>query len=276
MTKLREKMLEDMQLRGLTQSTQEAYIKNIKLYAMHYNQSPDKLTEDHFRKYILYLQNERRASSSTIIQALCALKFLYRDTLGKDWTTLDFVRIKKENKLPVILSKEEIQKIIDNTENLKHKALLTTIYSAGLRVSEAVLLRIKDIDSNRMLIRVEQSKHKKDRYTILAKKTLQLLRKYYIKYRPTLWLFPGERTGMPILTRSALLIFKKSLYKSGITKNATTHSLRHSFATHLMEAGVNLRYIQVLLGHRTPQTTSIYTHVCKYSIMNINSPIDEK
>ncbi len=275
MGKLREKMIEDMKLNGLSESTQLAYIKQVKLYALHFNQSPDKLTEEELRKYILYLQGIRKVSNATLIQAVSALKFFYRHTLNLTWRTLEVARIKKKKKLPVILSKDEVLQILSSTENIKHKALFTTIYSAGLRVSESVRLRINDIDSKRMLIRIVQSKHQKDRYTILAVKTLELLRRYYLKYRPKYWLFPGNHQARPLLTRSTLCAFYKNLKKSGIKKNAYLHTLRHSFATHLMEAGVNLRYIQVLLDHSTPQTTSVYTHVCKKNIMKIVSPIDE-
>jgi site-specific recombinase XerD len=274
MGKLREKMIEDMQLKGLTEATQEVYVTNVKLYALYYKQSPDKLTEEHLREYFLYLRNETKYSTSTTSQKMCALKFFYQHTLKKDWAILNFAKIKRDKKLPIVLGKEEVFKIIDVTTNLKHKALLSTIYSAGLRISEAVNLRIEDIDSTRMLIRVVQSKHHKDRYTLLANKTLELLREYYIKYRPKHWLFPGQKQGCPILTRSGLFLFHKYLKKSGIKKKASVHTLRHSFATHLMEAGVSLRYIQVLLGHGSPQTTAIYTHVCKKNIMKITSPID--
>jgi len=275
MGKLREKMIEDMKLNGLSESTQLAYIKQVKLYAIHYNQSPDKLTEEELRKYILYLQDVRKVANATLIQAVSALKFFYRHTLDVTWRTLEFTRIKKEKKLPVILSKDEVLQILNATENLKHEALLTTIYSAGLRISEAVRLRIDDIDSKRMLVRVVHSKNQKDRYSMLAVKTLELLRQYYLKYRPKYWLFPGQKKVTHLTRRGGSLIFDQTCRKSGIKKKASVHTLRHSFATHLMEAGVNLRYIQVLLGHSTPQTTSIYTHVCKTNIMEIVSPIDE-
>ncbi len=275
MGKLREKMTEDMKLNGLSESTQLAYIKQVKLYALHYNQSPDKLTEEELRKYILYLQEIRKVSNATLIQAVSALKFFYRHTLNLTWRTLEVVRIKKEKKLPVILSKDEVLQILNATENLKHEALLATIYSAGLRISEAVRLRIDDIDSKRMLVRVVQSKNQKDRYSILAVKTLELLRQYYLKYCPKYWLFPGQKKATHLTRRGGSLIFDQTCRKSGIKKKASVHTLRHSFATHLMEAGVNLRYIQMLLGHSSPKTTAIYTHVCKKSIMKIVSPIDE-
>lgn len=275
MGKLREKMTEDMKLNGLSESTQLAYIKQVKSYAMHYNQSPDKLTEEDLRKYIIYLQEIRKVANATLIQAVSALKFIYRHTLNCSWRTLEFTRIKKEKKLPVILSKAEVNQILHTAGNLKHKALLMTIYSAGLRISEAVRLRIEDIDSKRMLIRIIQSKNQKDRYTILSHKTLKILRKYYSQYRLKYWLFPGQKKGTHLTRRGGSLIFNQVYIKSGIKKKASVHTLRHCFATHLMEAGVTLRYIQMLLGHSSPKTTAIYTHVCKKSIMKITSPLDD-
>ena len=275
MTQLRQKMIEDMKLHGLSELTQKAYIHHIKLYASHYNQPPDKLTEEQLRAYILFMKEKSKFSNATMIQAISALKFFYYHTLDCTWKTLATARIKKEKKLPIILSKEEVEEVIKVTGNIKHKALLATIYSAGLRITEAIRIRINDIDSKRMLIHIVQSKNRKDRYVILAQKTLKLLREYYIRYRPPYWLFPGQKKGTHLTRRGGSMVFEQSCKKAGIKKHVTVHVLRHSFATHLMESGVDLRLIQQLLGHATPQTTSLYTHVCQKSIMKITSPLDE-
>ena len=182
-------------------------------------------------------------------------------------------RPKREKTLPNVLSKEEVLKIIDTTENLKHKTLLALIYSAGLRISEALSMKPKDIDSVRMLIHVKNAKGKKDRYTLLSEKVLLLLREYYLVYKPKEYLFEGQFGGM-YSSRSAQIILKQTAIKAGIRKPITLHTLRHSFATHLLESGTDLRYIQDLLGHSSPKTTMIYTHVTNDSLKKIKNPFD--
>jgi site-specific recombinase XerD len=274
MRKLRKRMIEDMTLKGLSPKTQKAYLIQVSKFAKHFKCSPEHLGEDELRKYFLYLTLEKKVSDSVFRHALCGLKYLYTVTLNRDWKTLEIVRPKKKKRLPVILSKEEVKNILGEIKNIKHKAIIATIYSAGLRISEATNLHVNDIDSKRMLIRVVQAKFNKDRYVILGQKALILLRKYWRGYKPKHWLFPGWPKTKPISLNSIERVFKKACVKAGIRKPATVHTLRHSFATHLLEAGINLRYIQILLGHKSPKTTAIYTHVCKHDLSKIVSPID--
>ena len=263
MTELRKRKIEDMTLKGLSPSTQKLYLEKVSNFAKYFNRTPEALGEEEVRKYFLYLIEEKKISDSYFKQAICGIKFLYTITLKRDWKRLEVIRPKKNQKLPVILSKEEIKQILDVVRNLKHRAILTTIYSAGLRLGEARNLCINDIDSKRMLIRIIQSKGNKDRYAILAQKTLILLREYWKRYRPESWLFYGRLKTEPISSRTIQKIFSNACKKANINKPATVHTLRHSFATHLMETGIHLRYIQTLLGHNSPKTTAIYTHVCQ-------------
>jgi site-specific recombinase XerD len=216
---------------------------------------------------------ERKVSTSYQNQAINAIKFYFEKVLGGKRATYSIDRPKKEKALPVVLSEEEIVRIFKNIENCKHKAILMVIYSAGLRISECVNLKIKDIDSNRMQLRIEQSKGKKDRYTLLSSKTLNFLRDYFKVYRPSVYLFEGQ-FGNQYSTRSIQTIFQETVKKAGITKRVTVHSLRHSFATHLLENGTNLRYIQSLLGHSSSKTTEIYTHITTKGFDQLKSPLD--
>jgi integrase/recombinase XerD len=276
MSYLGRKMQEDLKLRGLSKKTQSAYLREVRKLKEFYQKSPDLITEEELRKYFLYYSQELNVSESLFIQAICGIKFFYTTTLDRNWKTFQIVRPKRQTKLPVILSKEEIKKVLDAAiiPNLKHRCILTVIYSGGLRVSEVCRLKISDIDSKNMVIKITQGKGNKDRYTILANHALILLRQYYRSYRPEDWLFPGEPSTNHISEKTVEAVFKKACEKSGINKDVTVHSLRHSFATHLMESGVNLRYIQNLLGHRSIKTTVIYTHVRKDHLGKIVSPLD--
>ncbi len=274
MTQLRKRMIEDMTLKGLSPATQKLYLMQVKHLAKYFKRSPDELSKEEIREYFLYLIQKKKCSASMISSALCGIKFLYTNTLQKKWEHLEIKYPRKRIKIPVVLSKDEVKKILGSIKNKKHHALIMTIYSAGLRLSEACHLRIQDIDSSRMTIRIVQSKFNKDRYTLLGKKTLTVLKEYWEKYRSKYWLFEGSPKTNHISTRSIERMLKKACEKTGIIKHVTVHTLRHSFATHLMEAGINLRYIQTLLGHKSPKTTAIYTHVCKEVLSNIISPID--
>lgn len=276
MSYLGRKMQEDLKLRGLSKKTQSAYLREVRKLKEFYQKSPDLITEEELRKYFLYYSQELNVSESLFTQAICGIKFFYTTTMDRNWKTFQIVRPQKKKRLPVILNKEEIKKILDANviPNLKHRCILTVIYSGGLRIGEACRLKISDIDSKSMVIKITQGKGNKDRYTVLANKALMLLRQYYRSYRPVDWLFPGEPSSKHICERSVELIFKKACEKSGINKDVTVHCLRHSFATHLMESGVNLRYIQNLLGHHSIRTTVVYTHVCKHHIGKIINPID--
>jgi integrase/recombinase XerD len=269
MTPLRKRMVEDLQLKGYGQRTQEMYVRAVRQLSEHYGKSPDKITEEQLRDYFLYVRNAKSWSRSTSTIAICGIKFFYENTIKRDWTTLTFVRAKREKKLPVILSKEEVRTILRNVRLLRYQVCLTTIYSCGLRLQEGTHLQVKDIDSARGLIHVHCGKGAKDRYVPLPNRTLQLLREHWKSHRNSVLLFPAAGRGgnlMPTNTNpmpkaSVQIAFKDALKLSAIHKRASVHTLRHSYATHLLEAGVNLRLIQIWLGHNTPTTTSVYTHL---------------
>ncbi|MDD3080295.1 MAG: tyrosine-type recombinase/integrase [Paludibacter sp.] len=235
---------------------------------------PENITDKMIIDFLRYLVNDRNISGSYQNQSINAIKFYYERVLGNQRKTYFIERPRKEKYLPEVLSEAEVIKIFRATENIKHKALLMTIYSAGLRISEAANLKIKDVDSGRMQIRIEQGKGKKDRYTLLSNKTLEILRKYVAEHKPQEWLFEGE-PGRPYSTRTIQTILHKSVEKVGIKKRITVHTLRHSFATHLLEAGTDLRYIQSLLGHNSSKTTEIYTHITTKGFDQIQSPLDK-
>ena len=239
----------------------------------HHTIDIEKLNEGHIQSFLRHLVMERNVSTSYQNQAINAIKFYYERVLGGQRKTYFIDRPKKEKTLPIVLSEEEILLILRSVSNLKHKAILMVIYSAGLRISECINLKIKDIDSNRMQIRVEQSKGKKDRYTLLSTKTLLILRDYFKTYRPKEFLFEGQDGGC-YSTRSIQNIFRDAVEKTKIKKKVSVHSLRHSFATHLLENGTNLRYIQSLLGHSNSKTTEIYTHVTTKGFEQLKSPLD--
>jgi len=237
--------------------------------------APAQLKDENVKEYILFLLKKKRISFSYQKQAISAIKFYFEKILRRDTKKYYFEMPKgKEEKLPIVLSKEEVKKILDCTQNLKHKTILSTIYSAGLRLSEVVNLKIADIDSERKLIYVRGGKGKKDRTTILSLELLKLLRKYFKEFNPKLWLFEGK-SGGEYSKRSIQEIFYTSLKKAKIDKKASVHTLRHSFATHLLEGGEDLRYIQKLLGHKSSQTTEIYTHITNIGISQLKSPLDE-
>lgn len=273
MTTLRNKMIQQMQLKGYSSRTIKTYTKSIIALAVYYNQSPDLLTNEQIRQYILYLLTEKKLSKSWLNQFISALKILFCDILKKEWSGIDIPRPRREIKLPIVLAREEVKKLIDVTVNLKHRAILTLTYSAGLRLSEVSNLKITDVDSKRMMLRIVQAKGFKDRYCVLSPVALNLLREYWKRYRPSVWLFQ-TKPGIAVAQRTVQQIFKNSLHKAGITKQVGIHSLRHSFATHLMEQGVSLPIIQQLLGHKSLRTTSVYLHVQQYSIEAVKSPLD--
>ena len=271
MTVLRQRMLEDMQLRDLAPKTQEAYVGAVAQLAKHCGKSPESLTEEELRQYFLYLSNGKQASRSTMVVALCGIKFLYRYTLRREWPLLELVRPAHEKKLPTVLSREEVQQILSCLRHPAYRACLTTIYACGLRLNEGVHLQVQDMDSARMMVHVRQAKGLKDRYVPLPQAVLQLLRHYWASHRHPHWLFPGappaghprQAASRPICESGVQRAFQAALTASGIQKPASVHTLRHSYATHLLEAGVNLRLIQAWLGHSSPKTTAIYTHLTR-------------
>jgi site-specific recombinase XerD len=273
MGELKRKMKMDMELKGLSLRTIQTYLSWMKKYTLHYGRSPKDLGDEEIRNYLHFLLKEKKAAQASITQAYSALKFFYQTTLGRSWHGEKIPRSKVPKKLPVVLSKEEVQEIFSSTLNLKHLAIFMTIYSGGLRISEATHLKPEDIDSKRMSIKV-RGKGDKERYTLLGDKTLDILRTYWKECRPSQWLFATKLSDQPISTSSVQRAFKSSLRKAGIKKKASIHTLRHSFATHLLESGVDLIYIQRLLGHTSARTTAIYLHVTRKGVARITSPID--
>ena len=271
MTKLRQRMLEDLQLRGMSEETQRAYVLAVKLLAKHYNRSPDQITEAELRAYLLYLRNEKQVSNSTFTVYLCGIKFFYEHTLKRAWPTLELARGGRERKLPVVLSKAEVKQILECVRRQRHRVCLSTIYACGLRLSEGISLRVQDIDSERMTLSVRQGKGRKDRSVPLPEGALSMLREYWCTHQHPVWLFPIAYQRGPVLPtakrcmapRGISKAFQKARQESGIKKAATIHTLRHSYATHLLEAGVPLRVIQVYLGHASIETTAIYLHLTK-------------
>lgn len=274
MTELKEKMKIDMELRGYSPITIKHYIGQVSMLARYFNKSPEVLGVEEIRKYLHYCIMERHLNEGTVSTIYSALKFFYEKTLEREWKAEKIVRIKERRKLPPILSRSEVKSIFDAVNNLKHKAILMTIYAAGLRVSEAANLKISDIDSKNMQIFIREGKGKKDRYTLLSKANLEILREYWRRYQPKTYLFPGQNPEGPISVRSIEKVFTAAKEKAGIKKKVSVHTLRHSFATHLLEAGTDICYIQRLLGHTSINTTTIYLHLRRMDLLDITSPLD--
>jgi len=232
-----------LQLRGLSPKTQKAYLDQVRNFARYFDKSPEELGEIEVRKYLLYLLKEKKASDSTYKQTYGSLKFLYETTLKRNWVGFKIPYLKTRRRLPVVLDHSEVEALFSVTKNLKHKAILMITYSSGLRLAETSHLKVTDIDSKRMMVRVT-GKGGKDRYSILSSVALETLRQYYRKYRPKDWLFEGQRPGSPLAERTVEKIFEIAKKRTGITKSATMHTLRHSFATHLLETGSDLHHIQ--------------------------------
>ena len=274
MGKLREQMKGDLELKGLSPNTQEIYLRQVSQFSRHFRRSPHHLGEKEVREYLLYLIREKKVSTSTVNQCYHALKFLYERTLERERVMARVPRVKTHKKLPIVLDREEVESLFSVMKNVKHRAILMLIYSSGLRLMEAAHLKVTDIDSKRMLLRVRQGKGSKDRYTILSKVALKALREYWNQYRPQEWLFAGRFPGKPLHGRSIQKVLIKAKKLAGIKKPATIHTLRHSFATHLLEQGTDLHRIQLLLGHRSLKTTAIYLHVSRKELVRIVSPLD--
>jgi site-specific recombinase XerD len=275
MTPLRHRMIEDMQVRNLSPDTQRAYLQQVSQFARHFGKSPEILGPAEIRAYQLYLTQDRRLSASSIVVAVSAIRFLYKITLQRAWSVDDVIpTCRTPQKLPVVLSQQEVSRFLDAVEMLKHRVILTVCYAAGLRVSEAVRLKPAAIDSQRMVIRVEAGKGRKDRYVMLSPRLLDMLRGYWRTARPQQWLFPGDLPGQPISTFAVEHACRKARRQAGITKPVTPHSLRHAFAVHLLEAGADLRTIQLLLGHRSLSTTARYLRLATSKVCATASPLD--
>ncbi len=273
MTPLRQRMLQDMQMRNLSPRTQDAYIRAVARLAAFYKLSPDRLDLEQVRNFLVHLVGQR-VSFSLFNQVRCALVLFYRVTLGRDWAFDRIGTQKQPKRLPVVLSQEEMTHFFAAIDRLKYRALFMAVYGCGLRVSEVVALRAEDIDSKRMVLRVCQGKGMKDRYVMLSPKLLEVLREYYKAFRPTATLFFGQDKARPLDRGTVLRACRLIARRAGLTRRVTVHTLRHSFATHLLEGGVDLRTIQALLGHRSLRTTALYTFVSTQRVAATPSPLD--
>jgi integrase/recombinase XerD len=275
MKNIRQRMIEDMKLRGLTPSTQATYLEAVKVLARHYNRRLDEIMQEQVRDFLLYLIDSKGYAKSTYKVYLYAIKFLYEKTLDRQWRFLPMARAVTERKLPIILSQDEVWSLLDLVRRDKPRMSLTLMYTCGLRVSEAVHLRLQDIDSQRMVVWVRKGKGGKDRSVPLPSYTLAQLRAYWLKYRPKKWLFPSEHSTSAITKSCVQRCLTATLRRSHIRKNVNCHTLRHSYATHLLEAGVHLRVIQSLLGHKSISSTFIYIHLSQSTKVQVRTKINK-
>ncbi|HKW68471.1 MAG TPA: site-specific integrase [Terriglobales bacterium] len=274
MTPLRERFIEDMRLRGLAPATQRQYIHYVAGFAQFYGTSPEHLDLEAIRQYELYLLHDRKLSPESINTFVSAVQFLYQVTLEMPWGKECFPRVRRAHKLPVVLSPEQVAAFLENVPSLKYRAALMLCYGAGLRISEAVALKISDIDSQRMLIRVAEGKGRKDRYAMLSPRLLMVLRCYWRAARPRYFLFPSWRQGRHLTVGALSQACRDAARRSGMSKRVTAHTLRHCFATHLLENGTDTRVIQALLGHTRMDTTARYTRVGAHVVAGTRSPLD--
>lgn len=275
MSVLRVKMIKEMKLRNFTTATQKSYIASVVGLVKHYKEPPDTLKNEQIKDYLLFLSEGRKLSWGTINIVSSGLKFFYHETLGWNKLQLDIPPRKTPQKLPEILSAQELERIFKcASHNLKHKVMLMTAYAGGFRVSEVIRLKPDHIDSDRMMIRVDKGKGQKDRYTILSKRLLTELRLYWKMFRPISYFFHGQFLSKPMDRSAAYQIYEKAKDKAGIKKGGGIHALRHAFATHLLEAGVDPRTIQVLMGHRSLSTTMRYMKVTRKKLLSTKSPLD--
>lgn len=263
-----------MELRGFAKSTERTYLAHIQRFQAFCDKPICEAGYEEVRAFLHHAITVRKVSSAYVNSAYGAIKFYFQSVLCREWNMLHVPRMKKKAFLPTILTPQEVRLLIDATPNLKHRSILSTIYSAGLRVSEAAHLRISDIDSSNMRILVRRSKGNKDRNTLLSEENLSLLRHYWKSYRPSFWLFPGIPDTKPISTRTIQSVFKQSLRASDIAKEVSIHALRHSFATHSLNHGASILQIKELLGHSDIQTTSLYLHLTHAQVLGLKSPLD--
>jgi len=274
MTELRQKYISYMRYRNYSARTIENYCSCLIQLSKYHNLSPDKLSRDQFLAYLYYLVEEKQVSAVYLNQLISAYKILIADVLRREWEDFSIRRPRREQKLPIVLSQKEVKRIIESASNLKHRTFISLIYSCGLRLSELANLKAADIDSGRMQIHIRLGKGDKDRYVMLSQKVLLLLREYWKVYRPKAYLFEGATPGKAIAHRTIQEAFSVAVKKSGIKKRPSIHTLRHSFATHLLDRGVNLIAIQKLMGHSHIKTTTTYTHL-QNSPASVKSPLDE-
>ena len=273
MSQLRQRMLEDLRVRNYSPATQAAYIDRVAKFAAYFHKSPDRLGPKDVRTYQVHLVTKKHCSWTMLNQTVCALRFLYATTLGEEWAVKHIPFAKSERKLPVVLSPGEVLKILEAVSNFKHLSMLLAAYSGGLRISEVANLKVQDIDSKRMVITV-YGKGRKDRIVPLSPVLLSILRVYWSEDRPPRLLFPGKNPKLPISNSSIRKVLRKAVLAAGIKKVVTMHTLRHSFATHHLEAGTDLRTLQLVMGHQSLSTTSLYLHVSTEKLRAAKTPID--
>ena len=274
LTALRQRMRDDLQLRNYSPQTVAAYLRCVAQFAQYFRTSPDRLGPEHVRQYQLYLVQERHVSWSLVMQTVCALRFFYHVTLGQPHMLTYIPQPKRPKTLPTILSQAEVAILLRTPRRLKTRTILTTLYAAGLRVSELCQLQVTDIDSSRMVLCIRQGKGQQDRCIMLSPRLLTLLRQYWQRYKPRTWLFPGPKPGQPLSRRTVYALCREAGIKAQLRKPIHPHTLRHAFASHLLEMGVDLRRLQLLLGHQSLRTTSRYLHVTPQALAAIPSPLD--
>ena len=274
MTPLRQRMLEDMGIRNFSKNTQSSYVIQVRTFAKHFGQSPELLGPEEIRAWQVHLLDVKKLTPESIGIAAAALRFLYKVTLKREWAVEKIPLPKRPHKLPVILSREEVSHFFECIGNLKYRTMLMTAYAGGLRISEVIHLKICDIDSQRMVLRIDQGKGNRDRYVMLSPQLLEVLRHWWRVARPEHWLFPGKIPGQPITKDAVEQACQKAHRLCGISKPITPHSSRHAFATHLLESGTDVRKIQLLLGHRSLETTSRYLKVATSTVCATTSPFD--
>lgn len=275
MTPLRQRMIEDMRVRQFSPHTQAAYLQQVRRFAEHFHRSPEGLGPDEIRTYQLYLTDGRRLAPASIRIAIAALRFLYTVTLKRPWRVEEVLPTPQHaQRLPVVLSPSEVEQVLAAAPGLQYRTILTTCYATGLRISEVLHLRVRDIDSQRMVIRVDLGKGLKDRYVMLSPQLLTLLRTWWRATRPTDWLFPGGRPGQPLGRTGAEDACRRIRQHVGFTKPVHPHALRHAFAVHLLESGTDLRTIQLLLGHRSLSTTARYLRIATNTVCATASPLE--
>jgi integrase/recombinase XerD len=274
MTSLRRRMLEDLQLRGLAPTTQQCYLDAVRQLAHHYRRSPDQLSDEELRQYFLFLLNEKKVAESTFRIHLYGIRFLYERTLQRPWPVFARIRPRPRQTLPVVLSPQEVRSLLALVQRSKARMCLQMIYACGLRLREGTPLQVSDIDPQRMRVRVRQGQGGQDRLVPLADRTLELLRLYWQRARPRPWWFPARQQQTPLPATTLQKTFKRVVRQSGLAKDASVHTLRHSYATHLLERGVSLRIIQELLGHKSPSTTARDTHLTSKTFDVVHATIN--
>lgn len=274
MGKLRDQMKEEMRLRGYADRTIDSYVAQMVRFVRHYGVAPTELGSVEIRKYLVHLTEDEGLSSSSVNQAIYGLKFFYAEVLGREWAERFKFRRSRKKKLPVTLTRAEVGRLLEETRNLKHRAVLMALYSAGLRVNEAISLQVRDLDIPNRRILVREPKGGRERYVMLSDRFSRVLRRYLREQRPKGYLFPGKIPEKPLHSSAVQRVVKKMGSRAGIEKTVTPHVLRHTFATHLIEQGTSVLYIQKLLGHKSVKTTMLYTHVSRRGVAEVRSPLD--